>query len=41
MLTTSEPDAHTGPFPCNAEWEGLVATLESALRLHHHEPGES
>ena len=30
---------NTGPFPCDAEWKGLVATLESALRLHRHEPG--
>lgn len=27
------------PFPRNAEWDGLVATLEDALRLHHHAPG--
>lgn len=26
------------PFPRNAEWDGLVATLEDALRLHHHRP---
>jgi Bacterial TniB protein len=30
---------NTGPFPCQAEWSGLVATLEAALRLHHHQPG--
>ena len=30
---------NTGPFPCDAEWKGLVATLESALRLHCHQPG--
>jgi len=30
---------NTGPFPCDAEWKGLVATLESALRLHRHQPG--
>jgi AAA domain len=30
---------NTGPFPCDAEWRGLVATLESALRLHRHPPG--
>jgi hypothetical protein len=30
---------NTGPFPCAAEWKGLVATLESALRLHRHQPG--
>ena len=29
----------TGPFPHNQEWTGLVATLEDALRLHHHAPG--
>ena len=28
----------TGPFPCNDEWQALVATLESALRLHRTEP---
>jgi len=26
------------PFPCAAEWQGLVATLEGALRLHEHPP---
>jgi hypothetical protein len=30
---------NTGPFPCDAEWKALVATLESALRLHRHQPG--
>jgi hypothetical protein len=30
---------NTGPFPCDTGWKGLVATLENALRLHHHEPG--
>ncbi|MDQ1662122.1 MAG: hypothetical protein QOJ68_2102 [Blastococcus sp.] len=30
---------NTGPFPCQAEWSGLVATLEAALRLHAHQPG--
>ena len=30
---------NTGPFPCDAGWKGLVATLESALRLHRHQPG--
>lgn len=30
---------NTGPFAYAAEWKGLVATLESALRLHRHEPG--
>lgn len=29
----------TGPFPYQAEWKSLIATLETALRLHHHEPG--
>jgi hypothetical protein len=29
----------TVPFPYAAEWQGLVATLEGALRLHHHRPG--
>ena len=29
----------TGPFPYQAEWKGLVATLEIALRLHRHDPG--
>lgn len=29
----------TGPFPHNSEWTSLVATLESALRLHRHRPG--
>jgi MoxR-like ATPase len=27
------------PFPYAAEWQGLVATLEDALRLHQHPPG--
>jgi hypothetical protein len=27
------------PFPYAAEWQGLVATLEEALRLHEHPPG--
>jgi Bacterial TniB protein len=26
-------------FPLAAEWQGLVATLEDALRLHRHQPG--
>ncbi|MDQ0960894.1 hypothetical protein QFZ66_004772 [Streptomyces sp. B4I13] len=30
---------HTSPFPPGAEWEGLVATMEDTLRLHHHTPG--
>ncbi len=29
----------TSPFPRTGEWEGLVATLEHALRLHRHTPG--
>jgi len=29
----------TSPFPYAAEWQGVVATLEDALRLHHHRPG--
>ena len=29
----------TGSYPCDAEWKALVATLETALRLHRHEPG--
>lgn len=29
---------NTGPFPYQQEWSGLVATLEAALRLHHHQP---
>ena len=31
--------AATGPFPCQQEWTGLVATMEAALRLHRHQPG--
>jgi hypothetical protein len=27
------------PFPLAAEWQGLVATLEDALRLRRHQPG--
>ncbi len=27
------------PFPLAAEWQGLVATFEDALRLHRHQPG--
>ena len=27
------------PFPLAAEWQGLVATMEDALRLHRHQPG--
>ena len=30
---------NTRPFPCTAEWKAMIATLENALRLHHHEPG--
>ncbi|MET8310707.1 ATP-binding protein [Micromonospora sp. NPDC005173] len=30
---------NTGPFPYHAEWKRLVAGMESALRLHHHQPG--
>ena len=29
----------TLPFPPVAEWQGLVATLEDALRLHRHQQG--
>ncbi|MEV7868872.1 ATP-binding protein [Streptomyces sp. NPDC088124] len=29
----------TGPFPLNAEWRSLVASLEGTLRLQQHEPG--
>jgi hypothetical protein len=29
----------TGAYPCDAEWKALIATLESALRLHRHEAG--
>ena len=29
----------TGPFPCQAEWASLLATLDAALRLHRHRPG--
>ena len=31
--------AATGPFPCQQEWKGLTAALETALRLHRHQPG--
>jgi Bacterial TniB protein len=27
------------PFPYAAEWQGLIVTLEDALRLHRHPPG--
>ena len=30
---------NTGPFPYQQEWSGLIATLEAALRLHHHQAG--
>ncbi len=30
---------NTGPFPCQQEWDGLIATLEAALRLHRHRLG--
>jgi Bacterial TniB protein len=30
---------NTGPFTCRDEWASLLATLEAALRLHHHQPG--
>ena len=30
---------NTGPFPFQQEWAALLATLEAALRLHHHQPG--
>ncbi len=30
---------NTAPFPYQQEWSALVATLETALRLHHHRPG--
>jgi hypothetical protein len=29
---------HTSAFPCNTEWQALIATLEDTLRLHHHPP---
>ena len=29
----------TGPFPLQAEWASLLATLDAALRLHRHQPG--
>jgi Bacterial TniB protein len=29
----------TGAFPCNSEWQALIATLEDTLRLHRHQPG--
>jgi hypothetical protein len=30
---------NTGPFPYQQEWSALIATLEAALRLHHHQAG--
>ncbi|WP_232788752.1 TniB family NTP-binding protein [Streptomyces odonnellii] len=30
---------HTANFPCGTEWRSMIATMEQALRLHHHEPG--
>jgi AAA domain len=30
---------NTGPFRCDTEWKGLIATLDDALRLHRHESG--
>ncbi|KXP01297.1 ATP-binding protein [Tsukamurella pseudospumae] len=29
----------TGTFACDDEWRGLVATLDTALRLYEHAPG--
>lgn len=29
----------TGAFPSNAEWQALVASLETTLRLHRHPNG--
>ena len=29
----------TGPFPYGEQWRGLVAAMETTLRLHHHQPG--
>ena len=29
----------TGPFPYRKEWQGLVATMEAALRLHRDQAG--
>lgn len=29
----------TVPFPCTAEWQSLVGTLEQGLRLHRHAAG--
>jgi hypothetical protein len=30
---------HTGPFHYGDEWRSMVATMETALRLHHHRAG--
>ncbi|GLW12626.1 hypothetical protein Misp01_77540 [Microtetraspora sp. NBRC 13810] len=30
---------NTRPFPYQAEWKSLVATMEGELRLHRHQPG--
>ncbi len=30
---------NTGPFPYQQEWKALVATMETALRLHRHQAG--
>jgi hypothetical protein len=29
----------TAPFPLGGEWASMIATLEDALRLHHHKAG--
>ncbi|MGW2207609.1 ATP-binding protein [Streptomyces sp. NPDC001774] len=29
----------TGAFPRSTEWQSLIASLESTLRLHRHKPG--
>ncbi len=30
---------HTANFPYGSEWRSMIATMEHALRLHHHDPG--
>lgn len=30
---------NSAPFPYQEEWSSLIATMEAALRLHHHQPG--
>lgn len=30
---------NTGAFTPTTEWQSLIATMENALRLHHHQPG--